>query len=160
MLARLPHPHQVASTIPRISPIAQPVRQSAVAEIAELVRARPVSDPASCSIVTIPTRQSRDETARIREGRRDAPHMTTLMITHDVDDVEHWLASPKREEVFGPLGISARTCVDSDRSNHVGLIVEVPDIDTLQRVLASDEAAAAMKHDGVQPETLHIMVQS
>lgn len=86
--------------------------------------------------------------------------MTTLLITHDVDDVEHWLASPKREEIFGPLGISVRTCVDSDRSNHVGLIVEVPDIDTLQRVLESPEAAAAMKHDGVQPETLHIMVQS
>ncbi len=86
--------------------------------------------------------------------------MTTLLITHDVDDVEHWLASPKREEVFGPLGISARTCVDADRSNHVGLIVDVPDLETLQRALASPEAAEAMQHDGVQPETLHIMVQS
>jgi hypothetical protein len=86
--------------------------------------------------------------------------MTTLLITHDVNDVEHWLASPKREEIFGPLGISARPCVDSDRSNHVGLIVEVPDIDAFQRVLASPEAAAAMQHDGVQPESLHIMVQS
>lgn len=86
--------------------------------------------------------------------------MPTLMITHDVDDVEHWLASPRREEVFGPLGISARPCVDSDQSNHVGLIVQVPDIDTLQRVLASPEAAAAMQHDGVQPETLHIMLEA
>ena len=85
--------------------------------------------------------------------------MTTLMITHDVDDVEHWLASPKREELLGPLGITARPFVDSERSNHVGLVVEAPDIDTLQRVLASPEAAAAMEHDGVQPETLHIMVQ-
>jgi hypothetical protein len=119
--------------------------------------------------MTIPTRQSRDETAGIagqREPtitpriRRDAPHMTTLMITHDVNDVEHWLASPKREEIFGPLGISARPFVDSDRSNHVGLVVDVADIDTLQQVLASAEAAAAMKYDGVQPETLHIMVQS
>jgi hypothetical protein len=86
--------------------------------------------------------------------------MTTLLITHDVDDVEHWLASSKREEIFGPLGISARPCVDSERSNHVGLVVDVPDIDTLQRALASPEAAAAMTHDGVRPETLHIMVQS
>lgn len=86
--------------------------------------------------------------------------MTTLLITHDVDDVEHWLASPKREEIFGPLGISARPFVDSDRSKHVGLVVEVPDIETFQRVLTSPEAAAAMKHDGVQPETLHILVQS
>jgi hypothetical protein len=86
--------------------------------------------------------------------------MTTLMITHDVDDVEHWLASTKRQEVFGPRGISVRPCVDADRSNHVGLVVDVPDMDTLQQVLASPEAAAAMKHDGVQPDTLHIMVQS
>ena len=25
---------------------------------------------------------------------------------HDVKDTEHWLASPKREEVFGPLGVT------------------------------------------------------
>lgn len=85
--------------------------------------------------------------------------MPTLMITHDVDDVELWLTSPRREELLGPLGISVRPCVDADRSNHVGLVVEAPDVDTLQRVLASPEAAAAMKHDGVHPETLHIMVQ-
>ena len=86
--------------------------------------------------------------------------MTTLMITHDVDDVEAWLASPTREEFFGPLGMSARTFVDSERSNHVGLVVEVPDMDVLQKVLASPEAAEAMKHDGVRPETMHIMVSS
>ena len=86
--------------------------------------------------------------------------MTTLMITHDVDDVEHWLASPTRDEFFGPLGISARTFVDAERSSHVGLVVEVPDMDVLQKALASPEAAAAMKRDGVRPETMHIMVVS
>ena len=30
--------------------------------------------------------------------------MATYLITHEVDDVEHWWNSPKREEVFGPLG--------------------------------------------------------
>jgi hypothetical protein len=83
--------------------------------------------------------------------------MTTLLITHDVDDVEHWLASPKREEFFGPRGITVRTCVDSDRTNHVALIVEVPDMETLQQALATPEAADAMKHDGVHPETIHMM---
>jgi hypothetical protein len=29
--------------------------------------------------------------------------MATYVITHEVDDVEHWLSSPKREEVFGPI---------------------------------------------------------
>jgi hypothetical protein len=86
--------------------------------------------------------------------------MTTLLITHDVDNVERWLASPKREEYFGPRGITTRTFVDSERSNHVGLIVEVPDMDTLQRALATPEAADAMKHDGVHPDTMHIMTAS
>jgi len=86
--------------------------------------------------------------------------MTTLMITHDVDDVAHWLKSPRRDQVFGPLGMTARTFVDAERSNRVGLVVEVPDIATFQRALAMPEAAAAMKHDGVHPETIHIMVQS
>jgi hypothetical protein len=86
--------------------------------------------------------------------------MTTLMIAHDVDDVDHWLASPKRDEFFGQLGMSARPFVDSDRSNHVGLVVEVPDMGELQKALASPEAAAAMKHDGVRPGTIHIMVGS
>ena len=83
--------------------------------------------------------------------------MTTLLITHDVDDVEHWLASPRREEVFGPRGITARTLVDSERSNHVGLLVEVPDMATLEQALATPEAAEAMAHDGVHPDTIHIL---
>jgi hypothetical protein len=86
--------------------------------------------------------------------------MTTLLITHDVDDVDHWLASPKREEYFGPRGITTRTCVDAERSNHVGLIVDVADMETLQQALATPEAADAMKHDGVRPDTLHIMTAS
>lgn len=79
------------------------------------------------------------------------------MITHDVDDVEHWLVSTKREELFGPRGITARAFVDSERSKHVGLIVDVPDMDALQLALATPEAAAAMKHDGVHPDTIHIL---
>ena len=86
--------------------------------------------------------------------------MTTLLITHDVDDVEHWLASSRREDYFGPRGIKTRTCVDIERSNHVGLIVEVPDMETLQRALATPEAADAMKHDGVHTDTLHVMTAS
>ena len=84
--------------------------------------------------------------------------MTTLMITHEVDDVDHWLASPKREELFGPVGITVRTFVDAERSNHTGLLVEVPDVDTFQQMLATPEAADAMKYDGVHPDTVHVMV--
>jgi hypothetical protein len=42
------------------------------------------------------------------------------------DDVDHWLASAKREEFFGPLGMTARTFREPAGSNRVGLIVAVP----------------------------------
>ena len=86
--------------------------------------------------------------------------MPTLMIFHEVDNVEHWLGSPKREEVFGPLGITVRTFVDPMKTNHVGLIVDVPDMDTFQRVMESEAAADAMKFDGVRPETILMLVES
>ncbi len=86
--------------------------------------------------------------------------MTTVMVFHEVDDVDHWLGSPKREEFFGPLGMSARTFVDPDNTNRVGLIVTVPDLDTLRTALATEGAADAMKFDGVRPETMVMLVES
>jgi hypothetical protein len=85
--------------------------------------------------------------------------MPTIMIFHEVDDVDHWLAAPTREEVFGPLGITVRTFVDPEKSNRVGLIAEVPDMAAYQEVMASDAAAEAMKSDGVRPETLVVLVE-
>ncbi|QDY90024.1 hypothetical protein E7Y32_07230 [Arthrobacter sp. UKPF54-2] len=85
--------------------------------------------------------------------------MPTLLIFHEVDDVEHWLKSPKREEVFGPLGITVRTFTDPAKSQRVGLIAEVPDLDAFQRVMASAEAAEAMKYDGVRPDTILMLVE-
>ena len=86
--------------------------------------------------------------------------METLMVFHEVDDVDHWLASPKREEFFGPLGITARTFRDPEGSNRVGLIVETPDVATWQDALQSDAAAEAMKVDGVRPETIVVLGES
>ncbi|HMC06286.1 MAG TPA: hypothetical protein VKG89_02720 [Solirubrobacterales bacterium] len=86
--------------------------------------------------------------------------MATYVITHEVDDVEHWLSSPKREEVFGPMGISARTFRDPDGSNKVALIAEIPDMNAFQEFMSTDEAAEAMRHDGVRPETLLVLGES
>jgi hypothetical protein len=86
--------------------------------------------------------------------------MTTLIAFHDVDDVDHWLSSPKREEVFGPLGITVRTFIDPGGSRRVGLIVEIPDMDKFQEVMASDVAAEAMSFDGVHADTLVMLVES
>ena len=86
--------------------------------------------------------------------------MATMMVFHEVNDVDHWLASPKREEFFGLMGMTARTFVDPEKTNRVGLIVEAPDSDTFRRALESKEAADAMKHDGVRPETVVMLVES
>jgi len=86
--------------------------------------------------------------------------MTTAMILHEVDDVEHWLSSPKREEVFGPMGITIRTFVDPAGTNRVGLIAEIPYMDAFQTMMKSDVAAEAMKFDGVRPATLLMLVAS
>ena len=86
--------------------------------------------------------------------------MTTVMVFHEVDDVDHWLRSTKREEFFGPLGMTARTFVDPDQTNRVGLIVTVPDLDALRAALATEGAADAMKFDGVRPETIVMLIES
>lgn len=86
--------------------------------------------------------------------------METLLVFHEVDDVDRWLASPKREEFFGPMGITVRTFRDPNGSNRVGLIVEVPDIATWQQSLETEAAADAMKYDGVRPDTILGLVEA
>jgi hypothetical protein len=85
--------------------------------------------------------------------------MATYLAFHEVDDVEHWLKSSKREEVFGPHGITARTFRDPSGSNRVGMIVEIPDFAVFQQFMQTEEAAEAMKHDGVRPETLVVLTE-
>ena len=86
--------------------------------------------------------------------------MSTLLVFHEVDDVDHWLASSKREEVFGPLGITVRTFRDPNGSNRVGLIAEIPDLAAFQAIMESEAGAEAMKFDGVRPETLLSLVEA
>ncbi len=85
--------------------------------------------------------------------------MATVLIFHEVNDVDHWLGSPRREEVFGPMGITVRTFVDPEKTNRVGLIVEVPDMAAFRRVMESEVAADAMRFDGVRPETVVMLVE-
>lgn len=87
--------------------------------------------------------------------------MPTLMAHHDVKDTDHWLASPKREEFFGPLGITnIRTFVDPQNPTRVGLVMDVPDMDALMAAMATEAAGDAMASDGVLPETLVILIEA
>jgi len=80
--------------------------------------------------------------------------MPTVFAHHDVKDTEHWLASPKREEVFGPLGVTnIRTFVDPEKPTRVGVLMDVADMDAVLAAMETEEAAEAMAFDGVLPET-------
>jgi hypothetical protein len=86
--------------------------------------------------------------------------MPKLIATHEVDDVAHWLASPKREEVMGAFATDIRTYVDPSRPNVVGLSADISDMDAFQALMASEAGAEAMKYDGVRPETMVILIES
>ena len=87
--------------------------------------------------------------------------MATIIAVHDVDDVAHWLRSPKRAEFFGAHGMSVSTFVSSDGANRVGLIIEnVQSLESLTEALQGADAAEAMKHDGVHPDTVELFIAS
>jgi hypothetical protein len=86
--------------------------------------------------------------------------MPTVIGYHDVKDTEHWLASPKREEVFGPLGVTnIRTFVNPDNPKRVGILMDIADMDAVMSFMETPEAADAMAYDGVLPETLVLLVE-
>ncbi len=87
--------------------------------------------------------------------------MPTVIAHHDVKDTEHWLASPKREELFGPLGVTnIRTFVDPQNPNRTAVLMDVPDMDAVMAAMQTDAAADAMEYDGVLGETLVILVEA
>ena len=87
--------------------------------------------------------------------------MPTVMAYHDVKDKDHWLASPKREEFFGPLGVTnIRTFVDPENPTRVGLVMDVPDLNAVMAAMETEAAAGAMAYDGVLPETLVMLVEA
>jgi hypothetical protein len=87
--------------------------------------------------------------------------MPTVIGHHDVKDKDHWLASPKREEVFGPLGVTnIRTFVNPQNPAQVAVMMDVADMDVLMAAMQTPPMAEAMEYDGVLPETLVILVEA
>ena len=87
--------------------------------------------------------------------------MPTRVATHTIKDKAHWLASPKRRELFGPLGITnIRTFVDPQNPTRVAVLMDVPDMGALTAAMKSKAAADAMAYDGVLPESLVILVEA
>ena len=87
--------------------------------------------------------------------------MPTVFAHHDVKDKDHWLASPRREEVFGPLGVTnIRTFADPQNPARVAVLMDVADMDAVMAAMQTETMAEAMAHDGVLPETLVILVEA
>lgn len=88
--------------------------------------------------------------------------MPTVIGHHNITKgAKHWLDSPKRKELFGPLGVTnLRTFVDPQNPTRVAVLMDVPDMDAMMKAMQSKEAADAMAFDGVVPESLVILVES
>ena len=87
--------------------------------------------------------------------------MMSVIAVHEVDNVDHWLASPKRDEFFAAHGMTVTTFVDPAGGNRVGVMIEnVPSLEALKKTLSGPDAAAAMEHDGVHPDSLELYVAS
>ena len=67
---------------------------------------------------------------------------------HHVKNTTHWLASGKREEFFGPLGITNMgRAVDPENPTRVGVTMDVPDLEALQD---RDAGAGRRRRDGAR----------
>jgi hypothetical protein len=87
--------------------------------------------------------------------------MPTVIGHHDVKDTDHWLASPKREDVFGPRGVTnIRTFVNPQNRTQVAVLMDVADLDVVMAAMQDPAMADAMEYDGVLPETLVILVEA
>jgi hypothetical protein len=87
--------------------------------------------------------------------------LPTVIAYHTVKDTQHWLASSKREEFFGPLGVTGiRTFVDAQDPTRVAVLMDIPDMDAVMAAMRTQGAADAMAHDGVDPASLQLLIES
>ena len=86
--------------------------------------------------------------------------MPTVIAYHDVADTDHWLHAAKRDEFFAPLGVTGiRTFIDPENPSRVGVLMDVPDMDAVMAKLQTPDGAEVMAADGVDPDTLVILVE-
>ena len=87
--------------------------------------------------------------------------MPTVVAHHKISKgKDHWMSSPKREEIFGPLGVTnIRTFADPQDPTQVAVVMDIADLDVVMAAMQRPEMAEAMDHDGVIPETLVFLVE-
>lgn len=90
--------------------------------------------------------------------------MTTAIAIHEVEDgavwANAWRKGPgSRHEMFGRLGIQARTFRDPKNANLTAVLLEIPDMAAFEALLQTDEGQAAMREDGLKPDTLRVLTE-
>jgi hypothetical protein len=98
------------------------------------------------------------------EDKMDHMKMTHVMITHEVDDAEQWLAAwrgpDSRHKLFKENGArKVHTFQDASNPNLTGLVVAVADMDKFMAMLESDEGKSAAATDGVRMDTMVLLVE-
>jgi ketosteroid isomerase-like protein len=89
---------------------------------------------------------------------------TTIAITHDVKDGDHWLAAwqgeDSRHDLFARHGVAnVRVFQNPEKPNQAGLLVDVTDMAAFKAMLNSDEGAAAKAEDGVIDEGMRVYTE-
>jgi hypothetical protein len=90
--------------------------------------------------------------------------MTTAMVFHQVEDGDVWArawrkGAGSRHEMFGKLGITARTFRDPGNPDSTGLLLEVPDMAAFKAFLETEEGRAAMREDGLEVSSLRLLTE-
>lgn len=90
--------------------------------------------------------------------------MPTAIIFHEVKNGDQWAEAWRkgpgsRHEMFGKVGIKARTFKDPQNPDSTGVMLEVPDMAKLRTFLDSDEAKKAMAEDGLKVDTIRMLVE-
>lgn len=98
---------------------------------------------------------------RMREGKGH-PH---VMILHEVDDADRWLAAwrgeDSRHDLFRANGAAhVHTFQSEDNPNLTGLVIAVTDMQALHDMLSSDEGRAAAEADGVIADSMSVLMEA
>lgn len=88
-----------------------------------------------------------------------------LMILHEVEDAERWLAAwrgeDSRHDMFRANGAAhVHTFQSKDNPNLTGLVIAVKDMQSLHDMLSSDEGRAAAAEDGVIADSMSVLMEA
>jgi ketosteroid isomerase-like protein len=89
---------------------------------------------------------------------------TTMVITHDVKDADHWLAAfegpESRRDLFAQHGAAnVRVFQDLGNANQVALVIDITDLGAFQAFLASPTGDTAKTEDGVIDASLRTLAE-